>query len=356
MLVSKTVRAELYGLTRSKLKKLEDLWAEWDRAQALERNYKKLREQTRLPSYYCRSLSWKAKDGRKSPILLDKDAFKIVETDNEFARFFISIPTLQDRIWCPLRMWKNHERLLTQRGEVSDSQIIKRGGKFFLHLVVKREVKLTPCSSVLAVDLGERFLAASVALSKEASITSPKLYGKEARGVRRHYAWLRKRLGERKLLKVIKRIGRKEKRRIDDLCHKISREIVDEARRRNAVIVIGDLRGIRQKTAKRGKRLNRIVSNMPYHKLTRYIEYKALWEGIPVVLASEDYSSKTCHRCGNEGRRISQGFFKCSSCGLEYNADLNGAVNIGKRFADHWLADGALGFVPLREEPSYLPR
>ncbi len=37
MLVSKTIRAELYGLTRFKRKLLEDLQAEWDRAQALER-------------------------------------------------------------------------------------------------------------------------------------------------------------------------------------------------------------------------------------------------------------------------------------------------------------------------------
>lgn len=351
MLVSKTVRAELYGLTRSKMERLEDLLTEWNRAQSLEREYKKLRQQTRLPSYYCRALSWKAGDGRKSPVLLDKDAFRVVEVGNRFARFFVSIPTPNGRIWCPLRMWKSHERLLSSNGvEISDSQLIRRGGRFYLHLTIKRRIKLTPSSSVLAVDLGERFLAASVALSKETSINSPRLHGKEARGIRRHYAWLRKRLGERKLLGEIKRVGQTESRRIDNLCHKISREIVDEAKERNAVIVVGDLKGIRERSMKRGRRFRRIVSNMPHDKLTRYVEYKALWAGIPVVLASEDYSSKTCHRCGNGGRRVSQGLFKCPSCGLEYNADLNGAINMGKRFADHWLADGALGFVPLREE------
>ncbi len=49
-------------------------------------------------------------------------------------------------------------------------------------------------------------------------------------------------------------------------------------------------------------------------------------------------------------------FFKFPSCGLKYNADLNGAVNISKRFLDHWLGDRVLEFAPLRGEPSYLPR
>ncbi|MHC1610615.1 MAG: hypothetical protein ACXQTW_03280, partial [Candidatus Methanospirareceae archaeon] len=54
----------------------------------------------------------------------------------------------------------------------------------------------------------------------------PHFYGKEVRGVRRHFAWLRKRLGEKKLLKEIKRIGQKERRIVDSYLHEISREIV----------------------------------------------------------------------------------------------------------------------------------
>ena len=77
--------------------------------------------------------------------------------------------------------------------------------------------------------------------------------------------------------------------------------------------------------------MNRIVSNMPYYRLTQMITYKAQWEGVPVYKVNERNTSKTCHRCGAEGKRPFQGLFKCPSCGLEYNADLNGAVNIAKR-------------------------
>ncbi len=64
------------------------------------------------------------------------------------------------------------------------------------------------------------------------------------------------------------------------------------------------------------------------------------------VYAGEAYTSKCA--TGNEGRRVSQGFFKCSSCGLEYNADLNGAINIGEGFLGHWLRDEGVGLSALR--------
>jgi putative transposase len=60
-----------------------------------------------------------------------------------------------------------------------------------------------------------------------------------------------------------------------------------------------------------------------------------------VAIVSERGTSKTCHRCGEEGRRPHQGLFKCPSCRLEYNADLNGAINIAKRFSEQCLEDGA---------------
>lgn len=88
--------------------------------------------------------------------------------------------------------------------------------------------------------------------------------------------------------------------------------------------------------------MNRIVSNMPYYALTQMITYKAHGKGIPVIKVNENGTSKTCHRCGEKGRRPFQGLFICSSCGLEYNADLNGAINIGKRFSEQVLKNGAV--------------
>jgi putative transposase len=164
-------------------------------------------------------------------------------------------------------------------------------------------------------------------------------YGREARSVRRHYAWLRKRLGERRLLKEIRRISDKEKRRINDLCHKISREIVNAAKEHRSAIVLGDLKGIRRRA--RGRRMNRIVGNMPYLKLSEYIAYKAAWEGVPIIYGNEAYTSRTCPRCSSEGRRPHQGLFRCPACGFEANADYVGARNLTERAA-RWFAAGAL--------------
>ena len=86
-------------------------------------------------------------------------------------------------------------------------------------------------------------------------------------------------------------------------------------------------------------RMNRIVANMPYYKLTLMITYKANCRGIPVIKLSEAYTSKTCHQCGEKGTRPYQGLFKCQSCGLEYNADLNGAINIAERFREQSLPE-----------------
>ena len=73
---------------------------------------------------------------------------------------------------------------------------------------------------LLAVDLGEKYLAVVCGDG-----ISPKFYGKEARGIRRHYAWLRRRRGKRKLLKDIRRIGRTERRKIDAVLHRTRRRI-----------------------------------------------------------------------------------------------------------------------------------
>ncbi len=50
------------------------------------------------------------------------------------------------------------------------------------------------------------------------------------------------------------------------------------------------------------KRFNRIINSFPFNRLSFFIEYKAHLKGIAVVKIKEDYTSKTCSRCGGKGK------------------------------------------------------
>lgn len=96
--------------------------------------------------------------------------------------------------------------------------------------------------------------------------------------------------------------------------HKISKLIVEEAIRTNAVIVVGKLKGVR-KNIKGGKRNKRLINNFPYYWLLQYIKYKAEWTGVMVLQVGEAYTSITCSNCYT---RKTQGLFKCINCHKYY--------------------------------------
>lgn len=277
------------------------------------------------------------KAGKEYPISVRCDLLKIKRVGNKVSEHWAKIPVKGTR-----RLWvaiKPH-RAFPEGFKICESKLYRRNGRFYLNVAVKGEVALnTSFREILAVDLGERAIASTVLLC-DGQISHPHFYGKDVRGIRRHYAWLRKRLGERKVLKTIRKVGHTEKRKVNAVLHRVSKAIVAEAKRENAVIVIGNLRGIRERANGKGKRFNRIVGNMPFYRLSQMIEYKAVQQGILVVSTGEAYTSRNCHVCGCDGDRKSQGLFVCRHCG-EYNADLNGAINIGKKF------ERDLGYMPL---------
>lgn len=304
-----------------------------------QRSYRELRTRyPSVPSYYARAASFKA-SSRNEPLHLPKDACKLKKTTT---LLFMCIAGLnKGRLWLPLKL---RDFRLLENVDFCDSKLLKRDGRFEVHLVVKKEVELNHSySSVLGVDLGERFTATAVLLPPGTSKVSPKFYGRNIRGIRRKYAYMRRQLGRNKLLKQIRRMRDKEQRAVDDQLHKISRAIVNDAKANNAAIVLGDLKGIRNHA--RGKRFSRIVSNMPYLKLSQLITYKANWEGIRVFTTSEAYTSKTCHFCNSDGKRLSQGVFRCRACGHEFNADYNGAFNLAARFSAYTVKNGPSGFM-----------
>ena len=55
---------------------------------------------------------------------------------------------------------------------------------------------------------------------------------------------------------------------------------------------------------------------------------KALGTGKEVVTVTEEYTSKTCGRCGHVNDKFTSKTFKCAKCGVEMDRDANGARNI----------------------------
>lgn len=306
----------------------------------IQKPYRQNREMyPEILSKYCSQASMA---GPNDPVYLDTQSmFGIIKTENK-NKFFAWIkirPRL--RIFCPIR-----GNVVLEGHTVRDSKLFKIDNHYELHLVISKNVihDSNP-RAILSVDLGEKVLATAVLLQPcdKVHVSKPIFLGRSVRGLRRHYAYLRKKLGQKKLQKVINRIGNTESRKINEILHKISKEIVEIAKNHRAVILIGDLTGIRKSS--KGKKMNRIVANMPYYKLTQYITYKANWEGIPIVITKEWYSSKMCSKCSSDyTTRPYQGLFRCHDCGYRCNADYNGAKNLGKRLMKHAFVNGTLGF------------
>jgi transposase len=77
------------------------------------------------------------------------------------------------------------------------------------------------------------------------------------------------------------------------------------------------------------------MNSWSFAELQRQIEYKARWEGLPVIYVKPHGTSSKCSICGHrlseENRQM-----KCASCGLTVDRDVNAARNIlarGVRFA-----------------------
>jgi putative transposase len=83
-----------------------------------------------------------------------------------------------------------------------------------------------------------------------------------------------------------------------------------------------------------GDRGNQQLYKWPFDKIIKMLMYKARLKGIGVVKEPEDYASQTCCMCGTrrKSNRVHRGLYICGQCGAVINADVNGAINILKRY------------------------
>lgn len=352
MKLQKTIKAKIFGLTTTKdalLRQEYDNWLFYLNGHKEVPLYSATKQQA---DRLLKQLKKRFKKGKEYPVILRNDCVRIEKAkDTSWSNWWFKVPTanLKGGLWCPVQIPDSQTDLIGL--DIRECKLIRKGDHWSVHVVVQKEVRdaqtLIPrCDAVLGVDLGEVRPATAVLLRDRQPVKQI-MASRKVREVRMHYNWLRQQLGRKKSLRAIRKIGRTERRVVDAHLHKLSKDIVQMAKENNATIVLGDLQGIRERAKTRGRKFRAKMARMPSYRLSNFIEYKALWKDVSVVYINEAYTSKTCHICGEFGTRPTQGQFMCHNCGSQYNADLNGAINIGRRFMDYMSANSGLFDSPL---------
>ena len=137
----------------------------------------------------------------------------------------------------------------------------------------------------------------------------------------------------------IKNLSLKRELKITDILHKASKYLVNYCvKHKIGTIVFGRNKEWKD-SIQLGKQTNQNFVSIPFYKLLKMLEYKCKMIGINLVTQEESYTSKCDSLAFEEvkrhdtykGSRIKRGLF-LSSLGKALNADINGALNILRKY------------------------
>lgn len=104
-----------------------------------------------------------------------------------------------------------------------------------------------------------------------------------------------------------------------------------------------DLKGLRKLYHRgngQGNDYRARLNSWSYYELQRQIEYKARWEGIPVIYVTARGTSVNCSICGSKTYPNERRTLYCPNCKVSFDRDENAAKNILAKGAVTFAADG----------------
>lgn len=201
---------------------------------------------------------------------------------------------------------------------------------FNISLCISKDVPQMECTKTVGIDRNLRNVTVGnldqVIVYKTNKLLSIKENTIHARaGFKRNDQRVKKRFWQIK--------NQRMQNRTKQYLHKISKNIVENAKSSKSTIVLENLKGIRKLYRKgngQGNKYRRKLNGWPFYELQRQIQYKAAWEGIPVKLVDPKRTSKLCPICGlrvQEDRQNSRKLW-CNNCKKSMDRDVVASLNI----------------------------
>lgn len=207
-----------------------------------------------------------------------------------------------------------------------EADLIYRKGKFFLFQCVDvPDEEIKDISEFTGVDFG---ITSIVETNDGVKHTDNTL--NEYREKRQKVRSSIQSKGTRSCKRLLKRLSGREKTHANIVNHTIAKSIVLTAKEQGKGIAIEDLTGIRFTSKRRSKKFKTKLGRWNFADLRTKLQYKALLNGVKLVVVNPRYTSQTCNSCKNIGKRTNK-VFKCTNtnCSVDViDADYNACLNI----------------------------
>ena len=136
--------------------------------------------------------------------------------------------------------------------------------------------------------------------------------------------------------KLYSKYGTRRKTRIQQLLHHVSKSVVQSANENKTAIAFEDIRRIRrlyQRGNCQGRAYRGRLNGWSFAEIKRQIEYKAGWEGVPILQLSVSETRGTSQLCPLCGKKITQVDRKtrqlwCAECKKWMDRDMVAAMNL----------------------------
>jgi IS605 OrfB family transposase len=131
--------------------------------------------------------------------------------------------------------------------------------------------------------------------------------------------------------RLLKKLHRKQRRRMSYENHRATRAVVDYAATHRRAVVMEKLENVRTRDSKIRRYSER--NQWAFAQFGMMLRYKCALRGIPLIEVDPAYTSQTCSRCGSihqpDGKR-----YTCLTCGHNDHRDANSGFAIAQRGLD----------------------
>jgi len=332
LLVNESIRVAFEGDIRSRARLASAAYADMSERHPVHKKY--------IPSAFGVALAVlkayrrRLRKGKRSAVPFARRPILVAENqsywlDRQTGRIRIPIQGTEGvQLHLPLSEW--HRSFLRDPAWGLGSLTVVPGR---IILVVRRESPdAYEPEGAIALDTNEDSLDGVVA--SDAGIVPTVLPFGGVRRIQQTHFRRRRRLATKKaqdrrvMRRLVNREGRRERNRVRQRLHRISKRLVQFAKNGRAAVVLEDL--TLHGAGGRSRRMNRRLSSWPRGELHRQIEYKAALAGVPIIKVNPAWTSKTCPVCGARRRDRVGKVFVCLLCDWEMDRQINAGMNILK--------------------------